>query len=156
MSARRPLVRLLAAAGLVSTAFVRFRAPAVGQAEVTVADPAGLMAADELPPVAEIEAAAAQFDRAAEQARTADRGKRAARKLLDRLPAGRYGAWQVEYVDNARETADLEAIRAIFKANGLGPVPVKSSAASLKVSRVEVEQVPETATAEMRVLVGAA
>lgn len=92
-----------------------------------------LFAADELPAVGDIAAAAREYLRASEQARTADRAKRAARKLLDRLPAGRYGMWQVERVDNAREVADLETIRAIFDAHGLGEVPMKRVAPSLKV-----------------------
>jgi hypothetical protein len=41
-----------------------------------------------LPPLADIEAAAAAFAEAADQARAADRAKRAAKRLLDRIPAG--------------------------------------------------------------------
>lgn len=99
-----------------------------------VAEPTNLFAADEMPPLADIEAAAAKFLDATEQARVADRAKRAARKLLDRLPAGRYGLAQIERVENAREVADLDAIRAIFEANGLGEVPMKRTAPSLKVA----------------------
>ena len=88
----------------------------------------------ELPGRAEIEAAAEKFLTASEQARTADRVKRASRKILDRLPAGRYGLFSVERVENAREVADLDAIRAIFAANGLGDVPMKRTAPSLKVA----------------------
>lgn len=102
--------------------------------ELPAPDPAGLFSPDELPPLAEIEAAAEKFLNATEQARVADRAKRGARKLLDRLPAGRYGMWNVERVGNAREVADLEAIRAIFTAHGLGDVPMKPCAASLKVA----------------------
>lgn len=105
-------------------------APVVAQ---TAPDPAGLLTADELPPLAVIEADIERFLNATEQARTADRTKRAARKLLDRLPAGRYGLFKLERVANAREVADLEAIRAIFAANGLGDVPMKPCAASLKI-----------------------
>jgi hypothetical protein len=97
-------------------------------------DPAGLFAADELPPLADIEAAAEKFLQAAEQTRVADRTKRASRKILDRLPAGRHGRFVVEYVDNAREIADLESIRAVFAAHGLGDVPMRRSAPSLKIS----------------------
>lgn len=103
-------------------------------AEQSVADEqAHLFAADELPPLADIAAAAREYMAASEQTRAAERTKRAARKLLDRLPAGRYGAWQVERVGNAREVADLEAIRAIFDAYNLGEVPMKRVAPSLKV-----------------------
>lgn len=99
-----------------------------------VPDPAGMFADDEMPPLADIEAAAAKFLDASEAGRAADRVKRASRKILDRLPAGRYGLVQVERVENAREVADLEAIRAIFAANGLGEVPMKRTAPSLKVA----------------------
>lgn len=113
-------------------------APAVAVA----ADLADVYTPDELPAVEDIEAAAASFAKAADLARAGDRGKRAARKLLDRLPAGRYGAWLVSRTVSSRQTADLEEIRRIFRANGLGPVPMKASAPSLKVERVAVEAVP--------------
>ncbi|MFI9236933.1 hypothetical protein [Streptomyces sp. NPDC053079] len=96
------------------------------------------MADGDLPTAEAIEAAAAEFDRAADQARQADRGKRAARKILDRLPAGTYGPWVISRVASTRQTADLDEIRRIFKAHGLGPVPMKATAASLKVKRAEV------------------
>ncbi|OKI14212.1 hypothetical protein A6A07_13765 [Streptomyces sp. CB03911] len=99
--------------------------------------PVGLYEADEMPAVADIEAAARTFNDAADQARRADRGKRAARKILDRLPIGTYGAWTVDRTPSSRQTADLDAIRKIFKQHGLGPVPMKSSAPSLKVARVD-------------------
>ena len=105
---------------------------------VTQPEPADEFTPDELPAVELIEAAAREYNRAADQARRADRGKRAARKILDRLPAGTYGGWLVERVPSARQTADLDAIRAIFKANNLGPVPMKGSAPSLKLKQVPV------------------
>lgn len=114
-------------------------------APVPVEEPTGLFTPDEMPSIDAIEAAAADYDRATEQARRADRGKRAARKVLDRLPTGLYGAWLVERVPNAREVADLEAIRAIFKAHGLGPVPMKSCAPSLKVTRAAQDRADEGA-----------
>ncbi len=134
-----------------------FRAPAAEVAPVTptVADPDGLLTADEMPPAAHIEAEVAKYYRAVEQARTADRTKRAARKLLDRLPAGKYGAWQVERVESAREVADLDAIRAIFAANGLGTVPMKPCAPSLKVGPATVNIAAEQIDAELRALAGA-
>ena len=109
-------------------------AKGVGPADAPAEQPADRFAADELPPLADIAAAAREYLRASEQSRTADRAKRAARKLLDRLPAGRYGAWHIERVGNAREVADLEAIRAIFDAHNLGEVPMKRVAPSLKVT----------------------
>ncbi|MFE9880453.1 hypothetical protein [Streptomyces sp. NPDC005784] len=104
----------------------------------TAPDPASVYAADELPEVEAIETAAAEFAAAADQARTADRAKRKTRKLLDRLPAGLYGGWLVSRTPSSRQTADLEAIRATYERLGLGPVPMKQSAPSLKVERVDV------------------
>lgn len=116
----------------VSPASLKVEAPS------TAPEPDGLYAADELPSVEDIEAAAAAFDQAAQLARAGDRGKRAAKKVLDRLPAGRYGSWLVSRVTSNRQTADLDEIRRIFKAHGLGEVPMRSSAASLKVERLAV------------------
>lgn len=128
---------------LVETAAdaVRSLAPAeTPAAEPTEApDPAGLYEADEIPDAEVIEAAAAEYERAADQARRADRGKRAARKVLDRLPAGLYGTWRVFRTPSSRQTPDLAEITRIFKAHGLGPVPMKPCAASLKVERVADE-----------------
>lgn len=113
-----------------------FDLPAVN---VTVpAEPADLYTADEMPAADDIHAAARAYADAADQARRADRGKRAARKILDRLPAGRYGAWNVERVPSSRTTADLNEIRRIFKAHGLGPVPMRAAAPSLKITRAEI------------------
>lgn len=101
-------------------------------------DPTDVYAADELPDVEAIETAAAEYAAAADQARTADRAKRKSRKLLDRLPAGLYGGWLVSRTPSSRQTADLDAIRATYERLGLGPVPMKQSAPSLKVERVAV------------------
>ncbi|MGW6584472.1 hypothetical protein [Streptomyces globisporus] len=133
---------------VVSPASLMVEAPTT-----TAPDPAGLYEADEIPPVADIEAAAAAFDTAAQQARAGDRGKRAAKKILDRLPAGRYGNWLVSRTVSNRQTADLDKIRAIFKAHGLGPVPMKSSAPSLKVEHLA--EAPVTVPTSAPVLVGA-
>ncbi|WP_392668589.1 hypothetical protein [Streptomyces sp. LN785] len=116
----------------VSPASLKVEAPSIAP------EPDGLYAAAEFPPVEDIEAAAAAFDQAAQLARAGDRGKRAAKKVLDRLPAGRYGSWLVSRVTSNRQTADLDEIRRIFKAHGLGPVPMRSSAPSLKVERLAV------------------
>ncbi|MFE7837474.1 hypothetical protein ACFU53_15975 [Streptomyces sp. NPDC057474] len=108
------------------------------EALAPAADPADVYTEADMPELVAIERAALGFDLASDNARRADRAKRAARKILDRLPAGRYGNWIVERVASNRQTADLDQIRAIFKANGLGPVPMKSNAPSLKVTRAEV------------------
>lgn len=136
---RRSLGALLAAAvryvaAPAAPSAAKRPALAAVPAAAVVTTPADMFATDELPALSDIAAAAEKYMAAAEQARTADRAKRAARKLLDRLPAGRYGMWDVEYVDNAREVADLDAIRAVFAAHGLGDVPMKPCAPSLKVA----------------------
>jgi hypothetical protein len=107
--------------------------------------------AEDLPGLDEIEAAAAEYERAADQARRADRGKRAARKILDRVPTGRWGGWLVERVPSGRQTADLDEIRRIFKAHNLGPVPMKPAMPSLKVSRA-VDTAPDAGLAEAELL----
>ncbi|WP_432020955.1 hypothetical protein [Streptomyces sp. 1222.5] len=105
--------------------------------ETTALDPADVYTDDEMPDTEAIEQAAVEYERAADQARRADRGKRAAKKILDRLPAGRYGTWIVERVASSRETADLDAIRATYKRLGLGSVPMKRCAPSVKVRRAD-------------------
>lgn len=136
-----PRQSLRALTGAVTRAARSVLAPAtLFTTDVAPADlPAvGLYEPDEIPPIEDIEAAAREYDRAADQARRADRGKRAARKILDRLPIGTYGAWVVERIPSSRQTADLDKIRETYKRMGLGPVPMKSSAPSLKVSKVAV------------------
>ncbi|MBP5915760.1 hypothetical protein F3K34_27240 [Streptomyces sp. LBUM 1486] len=140
-STRRNIRGLL---GTVSAAVRSVVAPATlveqtaTETPAIAADPADTYTADEMPELVAIERAALGYDLAADNARRADRAKRAARKVLDRLPAGTYGNWIVERVTSNRQTADLDAIRAIFKANGLGPVPMKANAPSLRVTRAEL------------------
>lgn len=134
----------------ISDALAEFRTPVAQTATQPVAEPVEVFAPEELPAVADIEAAASMFFRAADQARTADRAKRKARKILDRLPAGRHGAWDIAREPSGRETVDLEAVRKLFKEHGLGPVPMRTSAPSLKVRKVEL-----TSTAVMTVQVPA-
>ena len=136
--ARKTSRRLIGAICDAVRSVVAPAALVLDQAPATAPDPANVYTADELPPLAEIENAAAEYDRSADQARRADRGKRAARKVLDRLPTGLYGGWLVSRTPSSRQTADLDAIRATYKRLGLGPVPMKQSAPSLKVERVEV------------------
>lgn len=112
--------------------------PAVVETPAPAADPAALYTEAEMPALADIERAALSLDLATDNARRADRAKRAARKVLDRLPAGTYGAWIVERATSNRQTADLDAIRATYKRLGLGPVPMKTNAPSLKVRRAEI------------------
>ncbi|MER5467185.1 hypothetical protein [Streptomyces sp. NPDC002685] len=131
-------------------AFAPAEQPAEAPAVVEVPDPEDVLTADEIPAVEAIETSAREYERATDQARRADRGKRAAKKILDRLPAGIYGTWRVFRTPSSRQTPDLAEITRIFKANGLGPVPMKDCAPSLKVERVEA------AAADVEVLAKAA
>ncbi|MCC3654731.1 hypothetical protein LIX60_25355 [Streptomyces sp. S07_1.15] len=112
-------------------ALVRSRADAP-----EVADPADVFPPEEMPAPEVIEEAAADYAAATDRARSGDRGKRKARKILDRLPAGRYGAWIVERVPSSRQTPDLEAIRATYTRLGLGDVPMRTCAPSLRITEV--------------------
>lgn len=100
-------------------------------------DPADVFTDEEMPAVEDIESAAAAYTTACDQARAADRGKRKAKKTLGRLPAGRYGAWIVERVPSSRTSPDLDSIRATYARLGLGPVPMKANAPSLRITEAE-------------------
>ncbi|WP_261562743.1 hypothetical protein [Frankia tisae] len=97
-----------------------------------------------------IDAAAVVFDRAAETARVVDRAKRKARKLLDRLPDGVYGRVTVERVQSAKQTPDLDRIRADYARAGLGEVPMRDVAPTLRVT------VAPAATSDVTTLIGVA
>lgn len=140
-SARRLVGTLRKPAGSVA-------APEDLAGPVLAADPADVYSDDEMPTQEEIEAAAASYTKAMDQARAGDRGKRAARKLLDRLPAGVYGRWVVTRVQSSRQVADLDEIRRIFKEHGLGQVPMKTPAPSVRVERMATTE-PVAPTAEL-------
>jgi len=116
---------------------------------VSVPDPDGLYTTDDMPDVEIIEAAARTYDRAVVEARRADRGKRAAKKLLDRLPAGLYGTWAISRKESTRKVVDLEAVAATYKRLGLGPVPMKVCAASLVVAYAEANTNPGDSDPDM-------
>ncbi|MGQ4402553.1 hypothetical protein ACN6K4_003335 [Streptomyces hayashii] len=140
---------------LVETAAdaVRSIAPVEAPAVEEIApDPDDTYGVDEMPETDAIEAAAREYERAADQARRADRGKRAAKKVLDKLPAGIYGTWRIFRTPSSRQTPDLAAITATYKRLGLGPVPMKACAPSLKVELLDT--VP--ASAELETLAGVA
>lgn len=130
----------------MSDTVAEFRNSKVTKAVEPAADPADVYTAAELPAVEDIDAAATLYFRAADQARTADRAKRAAKKVLDRLPAGRHGSWDITREPSGRETVDLEAVRKLFKQHGLGPVPMKTSAPSLKVHKADLTSVAQQDT----------
>lgn len=121
------------------------------QAEPAVAEPveaADLYTEADMPAVEDIERAAFAFDLASDSARAADRAKRKHRRLLDKVPAGRYGQWLIRRVESSRVTPDLVAIRATYERLGLGEVPMRKVAPSLRVELVAT--VPaDTVTAEL-------
>jgi hypothetical protein len=101
---------------------------------VQSAKPAPLTADDikgEVPEVADIEIAARFYEAAREDGNAASRLKRRAEKVLGKTPDGVYGAVTVERFESSRKVADLDAIKAIFAANGLGDIPMKTCSASL-------------------------
>ena len=140
LTSRRSIRRL---AGTVADAVRSVVAPSalvVAQQQPVAApaapEPTGLFTEAELPPVEQIEAAAFGFDLACDSARSADRAKRKHRKLSDKLPSGTYGQWLIRRVPSSRQTPDLVAIRATYARLGLGDVPMRDTAPSLRVERV--------------------
>lgn len=103
---------------------------------VEAPEPADLYTEADMPPVEDIERAAFAFDLASDSARAADRAKRKHRRLLDKVPAGRYGQWLIRRVESSRVTPDLVAIRATYERLGLGEVPMRKVAPSLRVELV--------------------
>ncbi|RKS10016.1 hypothetical protein DFP74_5762 [Nocardiopsis sp. Huas11] len=86
------------------------------------------------PDLEDIALAAKEFEAARTEANAAARLRRRAEKVLRRTPSGTHGAVTVERVESSRQTADLDAIRALFAAHGLGDVPMKQCAPSIVVT----------------------
>lgn len=111
--------------GTVTDAVRSVVAPAVpvaDQAETPIVEApnsASLYEADEIPPVEQIEAAAREYERGADQARRTDRGERTAKKVLDKLPASTYGTSSVPR-PRGRPRTSLRS-PASSKPLGLGP-----------------------------------
>lgn len=126
---------VVAPAALVQDQATETPAPAAVEAP----EPAGLYTEDEMPELAAIERAALGYDLAADNARAADRAKRKHRKLLDRLPSGAYGQWIIRRVASSRQTVDLDAVRRIFEQHGLGDVPMRTTAPTLRIERAAVD-----------------
>jgi hypothetical protein len=136
ISAVRQVVRTVAEAPRVHREVGRHRAGRVQGARV----PAPLAAEDvtgTVPEVVDIEQAARDFERARVRTNEAARLKRAAEKTLKRTPDGVYGAATVERFESSRQVADLEEIRAVFAAHGLGDVPMKRCAPSITITIAE-------------------
>lgn len=139
------------AARIVSDAVRSVVAPAalVLAAEADrVPNPADVFTPDEMPAPEAIEAAAAGYTAAGDQARAADRAKRRTRKVLDRLPAGIYGRFTVERVESSRQTPDLDSIRDTFARLGLGEVPMRTCAPSLRITAAAADVVTFPAAAD--------
>ncbi|MFK3735670.1 hypothetical protein ACI2LJ_36000 [Streptomyces sp. NPDC088090] len=105
-------------------------------AETTVSGPSG----DDLPTPDEIMAAAERHEEAREEYNGASRTKRAARRVLDRVPTGIYGPWAVAWVQPARREWDREAIAAFYHRHG-EEVPTRPAPLQLKLTRVVTEPV---------------
>lgn len=139
------LARLATAAvtGVVEATVSTITGTTTADAERIAPDPADVFNPDELPSDEEIAAAAKEYAAACEAARAADRTRRAAKKLVGRLPGGLYlGRWLIERVESTRQTVDVDAVRALFKAHGLGPVPMKPVAPSLRITDVAAVVIP--------------
>ncbi len=116
---------------------VKFFVPAEAPAEVKVPAPLAVEDVKQVPAVEAIEEAARSYDQARLSLNAATRTKNKAAKVLAETPDGTYGTVTVERFESSRQVADLDAIAAIFEANGLGPVPMKTCAASLTLTFAE-------------------
>ncbi|MFD9496853.1 hypothetical protein ACFWA1_35865 [Streptomyces sp. NPDC060005] len=136
--------RIRSTARTVSDAVRSVVAPAslVRSTAPAVPDPADVFTDEDMPSVEDIETTAAPYTTACDKARAGERGKRKARKLLDRLPAGTYGRFTVERAPSSRQTPDLESIRATYARLGLGPVPMRSCSPSLRITEAVADVVP--------------
>ncbi|WP_042427478.1 hypothetical protein [Streptacidiphilus anmyonensis] len=138
----------------LSESIAEFRAPVPAPA-VVEPDTSEFFTEQEMPPAEDIAEAARLYFRACDEARSADRAKRKAKGILSKLRVGTYSGWEITREPSGRTVADLDEIKRIFKANGLGPIPVKASAPSLKVRRVELDLNPEAVEQELNTLAGA-
>ncbi|MFG1826710.1 hypothetical protein ACGFIJ_29880 [Microbispora bryophytorum] len=101
----------------------------------------------EIPTIEAIQTAARLHDQAREQTNAAARTKRKAEKVLARTPDGVYGPVTIERVPSGRQTADLDAIRALFAEHNLGELPMRACAASLVVTWAAEDTAEETVAA---------
>ncbi|MEV0476227.1 hypothetical protein, partial [Streptomyces prunicolor] len=101
-------------------------------AEVIVAGPD----VENPPTAAEVAQAAEAHEVARELYNDGSRGKRSARKILDRAATGEYAGWAVKWVQSSRREIDREAVAAICAGLGI-EVPTRPAAPTLKLSRIE-------------------
>lgn len=113
----------------------RFRS-ADPTAEAVVSGPES----DDVPTVEEIANAAERHETGRETYNEGARIKRAARRILDRVPSGVYGAWSVTWVQSSRREWDREAIAAFYAQHG-EEIPTRPAPPQLKLTRVVVEPV---------------
>jgi hypothetical protein len=100
--------------------------------------PAPLTEVDgEVPSVEAIEKAARMHEEAREATNSGGRLKRAADKVLKRVPDGVYGLATIQRFESSRQTADLDAIKALLELHGLGELPMKTCAPSLVITLAE-------------------
>lgn len=113
---------------------VTFFVPAEAPAETKVPAPLAVEDVKQVPAVDAIEKAARDYDQARLDGNTAERIKNKAKKVLAQTPDGTYGTVTVERFESSRQVADLDAIKAIFEAHGLGEVPMKTCAPSITLT----------------------
>ncbi|NUV64307.1 hypothetical protein [Streptomyces sp. CAI-85] len=109
---------------------------ALAEGERVVAGPA--VDPEDAPTAEEIAEAAEAHEIARESYNEGSRGKRAARKTLDRAVTGIYNGWAVKWVQSSRREWDRDAIAAVFAELGR-EIPTRPAAPTLKLSRVVVE-----------------
>lgn len=147
-SVRRIATRII---NRLSASVAEFRSPVPVPAPAAVEpDTTEFFTEADMPAAEDIAEAARLYFRACDDARTADRAKRKAKGILSKLRNGRYGDWELVREPSGRTVADLDEIKRIFKANGLGPIPVKTSSPSLKVRRVQVDLDAEAIEQELQ------
>lgn len=130
--ARRALVNGVtdvATAGATLAEKVIGRPSVLAEAEQVVTGPADV---DDVPTVAEVEKAAEAHEDARTTYNEGARGKRAARKVLDRAVSGIYGSWVVSWVQPNRREWDRAAIEKVFADLGR-EIPTKPAAPQLKL-----------------------
>lgn len=98
-----------------------------------------------VPTTEEIEAAARKYEAAKAERNAADRLRRQADRVLRRTPSGTHGAVTVERVESSRQTVDVDAVKALFAAHNLGPVPMKVCAPSITLTFAAENTTEDTA-----------
>jgi Ribonuclease G/E len=98
---------------------------------------------NDIPDTEDIVRAARDYQTSKEERRGADRLKRRAERILRRTPNGTHGTVTVQRVESSRQVIDAEAVKALFAAHGLGPVPTRVCGPSLTITFAEAEAAAE-------------